>query len=496
MTAIGLGHRFDVQARVRDSLAKHTETLPLAQQAVAVLKPLMAAPATSVALRRAYGTALLYLGYSQTTHDQQADAVTTLETARAAYRSIDSLHLGDLPSAAAYAEASAWQANALVDLGRLEPARQVGEDGIRVAGQVLERRPGYMPALRARALLADTLAGAELSDLHPGKAQALAEQSASDWQSFVKLDPDNQIAWNNLAVALATASYAHLSLGQIHAAKENLRTALAIEPNVKAAGMMGVTLAITSGYLAMFEADARNRPAAESALSDNHRYIAMAVSSLPPDSYGRSFLPEYLGWYGYGTMGYGGYALGLAAGDYETVRSLVRASLRRLEQLKPSDAEQELGRRRMLNIAYWTLAEASYNLKDYTDADAQIRHALEIRSAIPKRRLDDERDAGDEQMLAAMIAARLGRNAEAQQIIDPVLKFQRELYARKDNDDLLQHIEFAQALYVSALCAPGQKPAQLTQAAAIMDALPAEMRRQVSNTLWRSRIAEEQRKRH
>ena len=94
-----------------------------------------------------------------------------------------------------------------------------------------------------------------------------------------------------------------------------------------------------------------------------------------------------------------------------------------------------------------------------------------------------------------MIGARLERYAEAQQIIEPVLKFHRRLYARKDNEDLLQHAELAQALYVSALAARGQKTAQLTEAAAILDGLPPMMRRQISITVWRDRIAEEQKTR-
>ena len=99
-------------------------------------------------------------------------------------------------------------------------------------------------------------------------------------------------------------------------------------------------------------------------------------------------------------------------------------------------------------------------------------------------------------MLAALISARLQRYTEAQQIIDPVLKRHRGLYERKDNDDVTQRIQFAQALYVSAIAAPGQKSAQVTQAAAIIDGLPPQMRRQLSVAYLRGQIAEEQKARH
>ena len=86
--------------------------------------------------------------------------------------------------------------------------------------------------------------------------------------------------------------------------------------------------------------------------------------------------------------------------------------------------------------------------------------------------------------------------ADAQQMIEPVVKFHRGLYARgKENEDLFQHIEFARALYVSALSARGQRGLELTQAAAIIDALPSAMRGLISVSLLRDEIAEELKKR-
>ena len=144
-----------------------------------------------------------------------------------------------------------------------------------------------------------------------------------------------------------------------------------------------------------------------------------------------------------------------------------------------------------------TLADALYNLKEYDAASREVKTAIEFRKRLPKRTLQDERDAGDELILAAMIAARQGNFTEAQRIIEPVLKFHRGLYARgKDNDDLTQHVQLAQALYVSALAAEGRKASQLAEAAAILDTMPPAMRGRISTALWRNRIAEEQKKRH
>ncbi len=498
-TAVGLGLGLLSEGRVAGSQNRRPEEREFATQAVDVLKPLMAAPNPSIPLRRAYGLAMTYLGFSQANSDEEEAAVKTLEEAREAYRSIDGLKLDDLPSAVAYAEASAWQMNALQNLGRFDRVREVGEEAVRVTGQVLEKRPGHMSALRARALAADTLSSAEGFDLHVRKARALSQEAARDWEAIVALDPSNQIAWNNLVQARLGVGFWSLGLGDIADAEEQWRAAVAIERHVKESAMIGTSLALASGYLTMLEADSGNRQAAEAALAANRRFIELAIRGLPQNSFGRSYLPEFLGYYGFPTTGtgYGAYALPFTAGNYETVRKEARESAQHLEKIKNTTPSQELNKNRALEVAYRTAAEAAYRLKDYAAADSAIKRALEIRKTIPTRTLFEERDASDQLMLAAMIAARLERYAEAQQIIEPVLKFHRGLYARgKDNEDLRQHGEFAQALYVSALAAPGQKAAQLTQAAAIMDSLPPAMRRLTSNTVWRDAIAEEQKKRH
>ena len=225
----------------------------------------------------------------------------------------------------------------------------------------------------------------------------------------------------------------------------------------------------------------------------------MAVQGLPPNSFGRAYLPDFLGYYGYPTtgFGYGAYGPPFAAGDYETLRKEARASVRRLEQIKNATPPQELGKNRTLEVAYRTVAEASYRMSDYAAADAEIKKAL----AHPPCHSDAHPGGGARRGRPTDASRSLSRRgwggtAEAQQIIEPVLKLHRRLYERKDNDDLSQRVQFAHALYVSALAAPGQKAAQLTQAATMIDGLPSPMRRQLSIAFLRGQIAEEQKARH
>ncbi len=435
---------------------------------------------------------MLYLGFTQQNSEQYEEAVKTLEEARETYRSIDGLKLADLPSAAAYAEATSWQVSAFQSMGRHDDARSVGEQGAQVAGQVLDKRPGHMGAIRSRALISNSLADAELDSLHLRKAIALYEASERDWEAILKIDPTNQIAVNNLANARLSAAFALQRSGRIIDSQQEWRAALAIEKQARPSAMISSTLSIPAGALAALEADLGNRSAAEAALAEYTRLNELAIRELPPDSFGRAAIGTF-GFFGIGV--FARHSLPIAAGDYATVHKMAEATAQRGEALTAKIAAQEFVKNRGIAATYLVLADASYNLKDYAAADKEIKRALDTWRRVPKRTLQEERDASDVQILAAMIAARQENYSEAQQIIAPVVKFHRGLYAR-GNDDLGQHVQLAQALYVSALAAASQKTsAQLTEAAVILDRLPPAMRRQISVTLWRDRIAEEQKKR-
>ena len=110
-------------------------------------------PGSSVAARLAFGEIAVSYGFILMRDGALEDAAKVFERARAALRSIDGLQLADLSSAAMFVEATAWQMDALIPLGRIDEARRNGEEARPVANGILEKQPGHMLALRARALL-------------------------------------------------------------------------------------------------------------------------------------------------------------------------------------------------------------------------------------------------------------------------------------------------------------------------------------------------------
>jgi tetratricopeptide (TPR) repeat protein len=251
-------------------------------------------------------------------------------------------------------------------------------------------------------------------------------------------------------------------------------------------------LSLPAGNLAALEADTGNQGAATAALADYKRLTQLAISAFPADSFQRSAIGEF-GVFGIGI--FATYSIPIAAADYRTVQTMAEASIKRGESFKPGNPQQEMNRNRALGATYAVLADALFNLKDYAAADVAIKRALDYHRTVPRRTLQDQRDANDELILAAAIAARLGHTAEARQIIDPVLKFHRELYARP-NDDLTQHFQLARAMYASALASPEPKRSrELKEAAEIIDSFPPTVRQLKSTSLTRSYIADEQKSR-
>ena len=164
------------------------------------------------------------------------------------------------------------------------------------------------------------------------------------------------------------------------------------------------------------------------------------------------------------------------------------------EQLKPADEGQRRTQNFVLRGLHFAMAQSAYMLRDYATADREVTQVLELRRQQPWNELSDKRDIAFEQAFAALTLARLNRQSDAQKLIGPALKFERELSPR-NRDDPSQRFELAVALYVAAVAGLGDAAAQVAEASALMDKLPPEMRALRDTTIWRERIAEERSRR-
>jgi len=489
-TTIGLALGMSTQARLLSSLNQNAQALPTSARAVETIRPLASVPNASPALHRAFGEILNMHGYLQMSNRESEAALATLDEARAAYRSIDELGLSDPTAAAGYAEATAWKVQANADLNRIEDAVRATNEVLVVSGQVLDKRPGHMQALRAQALATSPLSTALRNEMRLAEALASIETAERAWREFVRLDPTNAISWGNLGVAYFNKSFILEEMGRLGDAAAASRAALELDHQVAPNVLFRTNMSAHAGRVAYFEAMRGNLRQAEEALVLSDRLRAWTMEQLPAGSYERAmralqdhFWRTLAAW---------------ASGDHRRAIEAGREFTAKLEPLEPPGeaARARYDKARWLSWTYFRLADSSVATGDLETAERAILRSLELRRSTPGLdvQLDERRETANQQALGALVLARRNRRDEAVALIVPALKFQRELAAR-NHDDPNQRIDLANALFITAAVGVGDRPAQLAEAAAILDKLPPELKRAQTVEALRDRITEERARR-
>ena len=485
-TAIGLALGLAIQSRLAASAEAHGEGLKATTRALDVMKPLATAPDASVAVRRAYAEVLNQHGFLLNRNDQNKAAIEALELARGTLAGIDGGKLDDLAAAALYAEATSWQVQALINLDRGDEAKRAGKEALAVAAKVLDKRPGHMQALRAQALTTSPLAALLIDEMHLSEALAMSDTTLKAWREFIRLDPGNTISWANLAVVYFNRNAALDALGKPADTVAELHTALNLDAAAPPGLLLRRTLTALAGRLAILEADRGNRKESDEALAAGRRLLEMLAARSPAGTFTAVLpmtAPEV--W---------NVAAWQARGDDARALDAGRAVLPKLDALRADDPEQKRVKFYFQRILLRSMARSAYALKDYAAASRYMAGVAEIDKGRPRHGMGEKREIVNEQAFAALVLARLNRLPEAQALAAESLKFERELSPR-NVDDPSQRLDLAISLYVAAVSGLGDRAAQLAEAAALVDRLPAGTRALASTTQWRARIAEEQKTR-
>jgi tetratricopeptide (TPR) repeat protein len=486
-TLIGLSLGLSGLARVYDSTNRYEESAQNAAKSVEILKPAMAASSPSARLLRTYGIVTNYRGFAQMRRFDEDGAIVTLQASRDAFRRIDGLALTDLPAAAAYTEASGWLMEALLQARKFSDAQLVGDEAARIATGVLELRPGHMSALRARALINGNLADAFGQQHQNAKSLVPALAAVRDWETFVKLDPGNVIAWNNLGAARSRQATSLEELGRISEELAVVRSTLDVEPHLKASPGLMANLILDAGWVRGLEIELGVPESARDRRADARRVATAAVAGLPEGAFIRDMLLARAARIESN--------IAITAGKYAEARDASIALIRRVEPLKAASAGDTGIQNLTLVFAYADLGEAEYMLGNYAGAEAAMRKSLEYR-ARQKSKLPVDRPLGesDHKVLLALAIARQGRGAEARSILEPEINLHREV-VRAGGDEQSERLGYARALLALAVANPADAKALLAEAMATLDRLTPDMRRLRTTGVLRSSIAQEAAKR-
>jgi len=483
-----IGHALGLSAlgRVFDSQGAMNKSLPLARQSFEVLQPLAQKTSASMNLRRAYGTVLNYYGFVQLRTGGTEEAIKTLELARATQRSIDNLEVGDLASAAAYAETTAWLMDAFEDAGRSDESARIGEEAMKVATRVLDKSPAHMGAMRSRALIGSGLARTYVFDLRPRRAAGFASSAMGDWETLVKSDPGNTIAWNNLFVSRNWKAWSLRNQGDMEGGLAVLRGSVEVGKRAPAASYTFGNLAGHATQRAIWEADLGRRVEARAAWAEARRYGDRALSMLPKDSFQRinaaAQIPRFEA------------ELAFVEGDFAASRDHARRAIAQLNEVQAATEGQKRARGAALADSHSYLSLALLNLGDYAGAETTSREAVRLRQEHRRASRQSLFDTARDETLLAIILARRENLAEARKVVESPLALHRTMLAR-GSEDVDQRVELALALYAAALASPSQAPGLLPEARRLLDELPPQVARRKTVAMVRNWVAAELAKR-
>jgi hypothetical protein len=483
-TAVGLAMGLRARARALHAGGSSTDSLAPAAQAVDVIKPVATAAGSSVAARRTYGTVLTYLGFLQLRQNQTESAAASLAAARDALSSLDELSLVDLNAAAKYAETSAWLVETFTELGRLDDAKRVGEEGRSVASRLLELHPTHLQALSARALLADSLADIETNELDAASGLALLNEATHDWALLTQIDPSDVISWSNLGASRLAAAEVLLSLGRPRAAIARLGELQSIEAEAESSWMVAGVLNGNRARMALLTGEIGDIRRSENLRRESLGHFEVATRDLSAESFELPYwrLDSLVG----------DIDIALSQGNYRRARSIADGLRARIEQLAPPDDYAKQQKTELLRHFHYGQARADLRLNDLAGAEQNALAVVRYREQLPAQSMRERRAAAADSTVAAIVLARLGQQAEAQQLIRPVMDFHRGLAAMQHDNQTVK-LEFIEALYASALANPARSAALLDEAQSLFSTLSPEMRALRSAAYLRARIAEARR---
>jgi tetratricopeptide (TPR) repeat protein len=478
-TAIALGEGVTVQATILDN-EFDPKAAAYSQRAAAILKPLATGPHASLPAQRAYIEALVREGFEFTNNTDYGRSLATLAEAKQIAVANGAKTLVDADMAAQYAEATAWQVESLLALGRNADALAVGVDADALADRLLEQRPGYRLALHAIQVIDTNLGGSLTTELRPAEALKFQARSEASALTLVHLDPNNTITRNNLGVGHLGFGDAYWAMGRLRKATAYYDRALA---DINGAVQGGAQFVLLQRLFAITAAMRHAQ------IGD----FAAAKAILVPDAEERAGLERAARNGGFGaalafaTPTAGDAEIALERGDYPTAARLAAAAVERMRATHPVGGTQQSIHDANLGFTSLLLGEAQCLHRDYPAAVRSLRAAYVSRESLGDHNIDDHRDIARISTWLALSLARSGRTVDAAKTIEPTVRLERSLALRNHGDEW-QHVELAAVLYDQALVTQDRRGQLLHEAAALVRNVPPAIRDTVDVRIWREWI--------
>ncbi len=470
-TTIALARVAATEALLTSNRADHPATIQVCNEALALLTPISSRPDVSRAAVRAEASLRSGLGFSLSRSGLQEKAAEQFVAVRKLFAASGALELSDLVATSGYLSASWLYGEALTNLRKRDEARLVLKEMLPLADQLLAKRPGHRPALRAKGTAISQLGELEIRDLRFSEAQTRMREALRVQQELTALDPGSSGSQNNLRVVKTQLWRLAYELGRVNEGAAIAQAALVIDKAETVNGFGLRNLVDWHGILAGGFAEYGRMGEGQAELAKAEKYM-------------KSFL-----------------AVNTANGPSTALQAALANVRARIDLLndKPDNVEADLakhiaarlglraelgkdaptGQDGTLASLYETTADALMMKGDYANAAAFAqKELLELQRAgvtEDELSLGFRRTHNDARARFAIALAKHGKQYDAQKVIEPAVAFYA-LPAVQKSDGVLLRAERANVLYAAALAKPENKKALLTQAAQLMDGLPAEIK--------------------
>jgi hypothetical protein len=477
-TIVDLARALDARARVANN-RDDPEARPIQLRALELLGTYSNRPDASEVVRETEIELLNGLGF-QYAVSNDPKGVATLERAMKLGRELGAREIRNTHIAGLYAESGAWLIPLLLSVDRGADARAVGADAADVADGVLTQRPGDRGALYAQGLIQSSLGDAATSALRPGEAIPYHLRAVVVQQTLVDFDGGNKIAHNNLASVQWSLAETYWSTGALDDALGTLDSAnqsLAIA----AEGGTGLRL----GQLRLLSTSVERN--ADAGRFENARVyareLAKQAAALRASEAKDSPVPVR----GEILETQARALIAAAGGDWRAARALSSEGASRADAIQAREGSDTLWKFALLTNTNQLKAESELALGEFASAEQSARAAKAAKEQWTVEPVFDGRTQAYLSTLLAAALAQQGRIAEAKAVIDPAVKFNRDLAARNQGDEL-QKLELAAALYAQALADPSRRAALLRESRGLLAGLPGPMKSLATVRTWTRRI--------
>ncbi len=462
---------------VADQVAART----LYERAVEKARPwaLVAKPSRSA--RYVYSRALRHLGNYQNQMSDHAPAVITLTAAIQAVGGAGDLN--DDAMALAYLDGATLLHQALLASDRLKEAEQVATAANRVAAKALQSRPEQAQLLDMRAKIALDRAIHDTNAGRPGAALEGFTSALNDTRKNWRADPANRQHVDTYSMVLGYATLAYLYLGRPDEGLAYYRQMVDLykeaNPTVlheRAIYYFSIIPSLHFAEIGDIETGKGILGRWRTNFTDKRVSDLNEIKRLQYDVYD-AYIERVSG----------------APATSPPPTDALRARLGRLTAAIAKSTGSEAGRARInldnarINIE-WIDAKLAVERADYAGAVRYFRAAL---PGVPSSD-DISRHLSSDWILLAEALFKTERAKEGAAIVAPLMAGLKRTIAAGGSDFALQ-LAYAHGLYFQAMSTPTQSAQLLTEAAAIIEALPVPVRSYRSVKTLRDQVAQARR---